>query len=582
MSPTPRRPNFLIFLADDLAWSDTGCFGGEINTPNIDKLGYDGLRFTDFHASALCSPTRAMLLTGTDHHLTGFGQLAEFIKMSESHSGKPGHEGFLNDRAATFPQLLQDAGYFTVMSGKWHLGYKKAQSPPEKGFDRSFAMLNGCCSHYAYEPPVKSKDDIPPFFNTATAAYHREDGEPVTSLPDGWYSSDFYADKLIEYLDEHQKAQPDQPFFAYLPFTAAHWPIQAPLENSMHYRGRYDAGPAALRTERIERQKKMGLVPEDVVPHPVVAPRVPAWEDMTGDARARSCRIMEVYAGMVERMDENVGKVVEYLKKSGQHNDTYIIFMSDNGAEGAALEASPVMQGATLAHMQEHYDNSLENIGRPTSYCWYGPLWGQAGTAPSRLHKQFSTEGGIRVPFILSKPGLARPAGGLEAPFCTVMDLAPTILQLAGAKSHDGEYKGRKVERLRGASWTEFLADPAKTEIHGEDYEVGWELMGCGAFRKGFWKIDWVPPPMGLGRWELFDLAKDPGETEDLADKHPDKLKELVGLWEKYADDVGVVGLMKDIKPFKRRALTVEETEDIQWLQFMHAHTEHQPRAAVK
>lgn len=339
-APKARRSNFVIFLADDLAWSDTGCFGGEISTPNIDELGYNGLRFTDFHTAALCSPTRAMLLTGTDHHLAGFGQLAEFVRVSPSHLGKPGHEGYLTENVVTFPRLLQDAGYFTAMAGKWHLGDKEKESPPYKGFDRSFSMLNGCCNHYAWEPPVEKKTDVPPFFSTNTAAYHRENGEIVSSLPDDFYSSDYYADKLIGYLDEHRENAPDQPFFAYLPFTAAHWPIQAPKENCDHYLGRYDSGPADLHRERLARQKAMGLTAKDVIPHPVVAPEVPAWEDMTPDAKARSSRTMEAYAGMVERMDHNVGKVVEYLKRSGQYDDTYIIFMSDNG-ESQSLRGIP-------------------------------------------------------------------------------------------------------------------------------------------------------------------------------------------------------------------------------------------------
>lgn len=326
-----KRPNFLIFLVDDLAWSDAGCFGGEISTPNIDQLGYNGLRFTDFHASALCSPSRAMLLTGTDHHLTGFGQLAEFVRISPSHNGQPGHEGYLTGNVVTFPQMLQDAGYFTAMAGKWHLGHEEGQSPLRKGFHRSFAMLNGCCNHYAYEPPVEKKSDVPPFFSTNTAAYHREDGKVVTSLPEDFYSSDFYADKLVEYLDQHKQEDPEQPFFGFLPFTAAHWPIQAPKKNCDNYLGRYDEGPLSLRDERLAKQKNLGLVPESCVPHHVVAPEVPAWDDLTSEARARSARIMESYAGMVERMDHNIGKVIEYLKASEQYEDTYIMFMSDNG-----------------------------------------------------------------------------------------------------------------------------------------------------------------------------------------------------------------------------------------------------------
>lgn len=236
------------------------------------------------------------------------------------------------------------------------------------------------------------------------------------------------------------------------------------------------------------------------------------------------------------------------------------------GAEGAAIEAGPTMQGNTLAHMQQYYDNSLDNIGRSTSYCWYGPLWAQAGTAPSRLHKWYSTEGGIRVPFILSKAGISRPSG-IETTFGTIMDIAPTILELAGTEPHNGQYGGRKVEKVRGKSWKGWIQDASQRNIHDPEYEVGWELMGSAAYRKGYYKIDWVHPPKGPGRWQLYDLSKDPGETADLAAELPEKLDQLVDLWKRYAKDVGVVGLKNEIEPF--RQMKVEEnTSNTTWLRF--------------
>ncbi|KAI9727386.1 MAG: hypothetical protein M1834_008457 [Cirrosporium novae-zelandiae] len=567
------RPNFLIILADDLGWSDVGCFGSEISTPNVDALASSpsGLRFTDFHTAALCSPTRSMLLTGTDHHIAGLGQLAEFIRRSPSHNGQPGHEGYLNDRVVTFPQLMKDAGYWTVMSGKWHLGLKKEQSPWAKGFCKSFALLPGCANHYNYEPPMAENDEVPGFFATNTAAIHREDADVVKKLPDDFYSSNFYADKLIEYLKGHQKEKPEQPFFAFLPFSAVHWPLQAPKENCDHYLGRYDKGPFALRSERIQKQKELGLIPKDIIPHPVIAPEVPKWEDMSEGAKAKSCRTMEVYAGMVENMDQNIGKVLEYLKESGQFDNTYIIFMSDNGAEGAAIEASPVMQGKTLEHMQKYYDNSLDNIGRKTSYCWYGPLWSQAATAPSRLYKWYSTEGGVRVPFLIHKPGIAqRGRDGITDAFCTVMDLAPTILDLAGIPPPaDGLYNDRSIEPIRGRSWVPFLDNSSSSAaIHSIEHPVGWELMGCGALRQGFWKINWVPPPMGPGKWQLYDLSKDRSELNDLAEKNPEKLKELLGLWETYRKEVGVVGLKDELQDYTSLEID-ENNDDWKWLRFM-------------
>ena len=346
----PKRPNFLIIVADDLGFSDIGCFGGEISTPNIDKLAEDGgLRFTDFHAAAACSPTRAMIMTGTDHHIAGLGNLIEWTNRSGQNGpkgghfdtapqrGQPGYEGYLNDRVVALPELLKDAGYATYMSGKWHLGLTPERGPKARGFERSFAHLPACSNHYAYEPQLNEGDGIPDFMTMSSIALHTEDGEYVRRLPEGWYSSDGYGDKMLKYLQERNEMKDDRPFFAYFPFTAPHWPLQAPQNLIKKYRGVYDEGPGALRQKRLQRLKELGMVPPDVEPHPVVADEVKPWDELTNDERAKSCRAMECFAGMVESIDINVGKVVDYLEQTGELDNTFVCFMSDNGAEGAAV-----------------------------------------------------------------------------------------------------------------------------------------------------------------------------------------------------------------------------------------------------
>lgn len=407
-------------------------------------------------------------------------------------------------------------------------------------------------------------------------ALHSENGEYVKEpLPEGFYSSDFYASKMIEYLEERSNEDKEKPFFAYLPFSAPHWPLQAPKASVDRYRGVYSDGPSALRLRRLARLKAMGLVPEDVVPHEVVASAgEPAdWPDMTADERAKSARSMEVFAGMVDRMDENIGRVVEYLRRTGQYDNTYILFMSDNGAEGASYEALPIVGHCVVSHIQKYYDNSLDNIGRHDSFVWYGVRWAQAATAPSRLYKMFSTQGGCRVPLVVKPAGTCRAAGEVTDSFCTVMDVVPTILELAGVK-HPGErYRGRKIQRIRGKSWVQWLdgvgrkGDWKLDEIHDADQVTGWEIAGSGALRKGLYKITFVPKPKGPQRWELFDIIADPGETNDISEQEPQVLGKMLALWDEYKKDVGVVGLAGE---FQRGVPPVDEFEDVgKWIRFM-------------
>ncbi|KAJ9203424.1 hypothetical protein DTO021D3_4156 [Paecilomyces variotii] len=565
MAAAQKRPNFLVMVADDLGFSDVGCFGGEIRTPNIDKIALNGgIRFTDFHAAAACSPTRAMIMTGTDHHIAGLGNLVEWTNISGQNGpkgsqmstapqrGMPGYEGYLNERVVALPEILRDAGYHTLMSGKWHLGLTPERSPYKRGFERSFAHLPACSNHYAYEPPLEENENPPTFLEASYIALHMEDDHYVKKLPDGWYSSDGYGDKMVEYLKEWKAKDDGQPFFSYLPFTAPHWPLQAPREYIEHYRGVYDEGPDVLREKRLQRLKELGMIKDDVKPHPVVAEEVKEWKDYTPEEKKKSCTAMEVYAGMVECIDANVGKVVNYLESIGELDNTFVCFMSDNGAEGAAYEAYPMVQSGVMPHLQKYYDNSIENLGAGNSFIWYGPRWAQAATAPSRLYKAYTTEGGVRVPFCAKFPKsveVSDSAKGITDQFATVMDLAPSILDMAGVKHPAPTYQGREVVPMRGKSFYPWAAGKA-ARIHEKDFIQGWETCGRAALRYGDWKIVYIPKPKGPERWQLYNLANDPGEVDDLAEAEPDRLKELLKLWDLYVIETGVIPLCPDLGKF--------------------------------
>ncbi|KIW29059.1 uncharacterized protein PV07_04904 [Cladophialophora immunda] len=575
----PKRPNFLFILADDLGFSDIGCYGAEIQTPNIDRLAAEGVRMLNVHAAAACSPTRAMLLSGTDAHLGGLGVLIEYKnseKGAKRWSGKAGYEGYLNNEVATLPEILTDHGYFTAMSGKWHLGLRASQGPWERGFQKAFAMLPGCCNHYGWEPVQET-------FPVGGRPVHAEKGKKVqiapnkTEDPEGFYSTDYYTNRLINFLETRSDVEAAKPFFAFLPYTAPHWPLQCSKSQRDKYAGVYDDGPYALRERRLRKLTEMGIIDKSVIPHKVetTTQGVGEWDDLTPEEKKLSSRAMEAYAGMVDSIDVNVGKVVEYLKKTGEYDNTFIVFMSDNGAEGAALEAVPVMGDNIKRAIHQYYDNSYENIGSWNSFTWLGPLWAQASTAPSRLFKCYPSQGGILVPCVVKPPAKSFlpsfSAGSFNRSFATVMDFVPTFLELAGASlpspmerrkcECQGKdtaprkmttFRGRNVHAVRGKSWIPFFSRGKRAEdnemwaIHSSSEPVGWELFARGALRKGDWKIvHFSKERGGAGEgddgWELFNVVDDPGETNDRAQAEPQKLQELLACWDEYVSECGIV-----------------------------------------
>jgi arylsulfatase A-like enzyme len=445
--------------------------------------------------------------------------------------GKPGYEGYLRKDVPTLAEMLSQAGYSTAMVGKWHLGLEEDQSPAARGFQKSFAMLEGTQNHFGANQDER--------WDAVGEASTFREGRALAKYPTGVYDADYYADRLIGFLNE---AGPDKPFFAYMALTQPHWPLQAPAQTIAKYKGRYDAGPEVLRSARLERQKALGLVRADVRAHPVMGAK--AWDSLSPEQRAIEARRMEIYAAMVDEMDQSVGRVLEALRKRGQLDNTIVVFMSDNGPH-ARPEERPNVRPHRAPSPQDFaalkIDNSLENLGAATSYTAYGPVWAQAGSAPSRLFKGLTTQGGIRTTALVAGPGVV---GGRTSPaFLHVTDIAPTVLDLAGAEGQ-AVLKTRKGPPFEGRSWAKLLRAEA-TDVRGPDEVMGWELFFGRAVRQGDWKATYVVMPGAGGvtaaRWELFNLRDDPGETQDLAQREPQRLQALVKSWEAYAHRNGVV-----------------------------------------
>ena len=511
-----RAPNIVIIVADDLGFSDLGAFGGDIRTPNLDRLARSGLRLSNFHVAPACSPTRAMLLTGVDHHRAGFGTFSELIQPNQV--GRPGYEGRIADGAVCIARRLAAVGYRTMMSGKWHLGEDPRADPARQGFARSFALIPGGHNHFGMRRDGKPGID----------SEYREDGQRVASLPADFYSSNHFTDKLIGYI---QETGPD-PFFAYLAFTAPHYPLQAPPEDIARYRGRYDDGYAALRRRRLRGLSREGLLragaPDEDDPGLAAL-----WAALSDSEKATESRKMEVFAAMVDRLDQNVGRLIGALSSAAKLDDTVFLFLSDNGAEGTELEHS-AHHSAMGEAILRGADNSLESIGTARSYCWYGPGWARASSAPFRLFKHFPTEGGIRVPAFVSGAGIV--GGSVSDAYAFVTDIAPTLIDWA----HAPHPKEAPYFAYRGTSLRPLLEQRVRN-IHDDNASFGWELWGRRAYRRGRWKAVLIPPPEGTGRWALYDIIADPGERHDLAEAKPRILASMVRGWHAYARSNGVV-----------------------------------------
>lgn len=506
------RPNILLIVADDLGYADLGVFGSDIRTPNIDELAKQGVIFSQFHTAPMCAPTRAMLLSGNNNHVAGMADQGPHGFMKES---VPGYEGHLSDRVMPLPRVLRDAGYHTYTTGKWHLGVEKENSPWAAGFERSFGTVEGAATHFDGRG-----------FEGGPSIY-REDGELV-DYPEGQYSTALYTDRLLEFIDANKGD--GKPFFAFAAYTSPHWPLQVPADELDRYAGAYDEGYDDLRQKRFESLKRARIIPDDSR----LPPRwdqITPWENLSKEQQRRESRKMELYAAMVENLDGHVGRLIRYLKQNGLDKNTLVIFMSDNGAAPGDFYNNDNFK----EFIRAHYDNSYEQMGSPDSFVSYGAQWAEAGSAPFKRHKGYTSEGGITAPMIATGIGVGRTPG-INRNYLTVMDLAPTFIELAGATYPD---EGQ-VQAMRGESLLPLLAGTSD-RAHADDYVTTQFFRGRAYLRQGKWKISALDKPFSEAGFALYDLQADPGETIDLAEEYPVKMEEMLTLWRNQRSDLGII-----------------------------------------
>jgi arylsulfatase/uncharacterized sulfatase len=511
-----QKPNIIVILADDAAFMDFGAFGGEARTPNIDRVAAGGAMLTNYHTSPLCSPSRAMLLTGMDSHRTGVSTIEEVLPPELQ--GKPGYTLQLEPGVLTLADRLRAAGYRTLMSGKWHLGHGPGDLPDAHGFDRSLALDASGADNWAAKPYMPYYNEAPWF----------EDGKPA-KMPESFYSSEMLVDRLIDYIDAGDRRSP---YFGYLAFQAVHIPVQAPKEFSDHYKGQFDQGWEAVRRARWERAKASGVVPADA-PYLAMPDTLRPWASLTEEDRQKYARAMEVYSGMIEAMDHHIGRLVAHVTARGELDNTIFVITSDNGPE----PSDPVHAAWMDIWMGLHgYNWDLDTMGEPDSLGFVGPEWASSISAPGSLYKFYASDGGLRVPMILAGPGI--PAGGRQAALAFVTDITPTLLELAGVARAD--LPGALP--MTGRSLVPLLSGTVE-RVYGADDTFGIEVSGNAALFRDRYKIVRNMPPVGDGAWRLYDLLADPAEANDLSQARPDLFQAMLTGYEAYVQRSGVLAL---------------------------------------
>lgn len=599
-----KKPNILFIMADDLGYSDLGAFGGEIETPNLDALAADGRILTNHHTGSVSAITRAMLISGTDHHLVGEGTMGA---PNDERKGLPGYEGYLNESALSVAQLLQDNGYHTYIAGKWHLGSNipgsgtGGKTPDQWGFERSYVLLGGAAAnHFAHEA-AGSKN----YTEDGKYVQPGQPGQPggAGGKPEVFYSTDFFTQKLIDYIDANKGS--GKPFFAYAAYTSPHWPLQVPEPWLSKYKGKYDQGYEPVIAARLARLKQLGLIPQDFSSYagqPETLVRSPAspnngtsaakyinalnspadgyidyhagyvnkkWGSLSAAEKKAQARYMEIYAGMVSNLDHNIGRLIQHLKDIGEYDNTFIMFHSDNGAEGwpinsgADPKATDEANAAAGVYETLGTDNGKQAVPRQQ----YGLRWAEVSATPLSQVKGSQGEGGISVPTIVRLPGQkGRQAHFTQ--FTHVIDNAATFLDLAGVKlpstpapadldpatgrdRNKGKviYNGRYVYPVTGKSLVTALQDKSTTPLRnqafgGESYGRAYILSADGQ-----WKARWTEPPIGPadGHWELFHIASDRAEVKDVSAQNPALVQQLVQQWKDYMSSVGGVEPLRPV-----------------------------------
>ena len=508
------KPNIVLILADDLGFSDLGSYGSEIRTPTLDHLAAQGVRFTNYHTAANCAPARAMLLTGVDSHLAGVPNIPEMLSPSQRMK-MPG-AGSLSDNVVTVASLLEQAGYRTYMSGKWHLGMEPDKRPIAQGFQRTVAMMDSGADHWEQRPYIPLYDQANWFSN----------GERL-ELPEDFYSSEFLVDKLMEFIDNdsEQKA----PFFAYLPLMAVHLPLQAPQDHIEHYADTYRNGWDALRQARRQAAESLGIIPANT---PMVRmPTTLDWEDLDDETQRYEAKRMAVYAGMVEAMDANIGRLIDFLRHRGDYANTIFIFTSDNGAESTGpVDPQSFLQSYLAGRMG--YSVNEESLGLKGSFGSLSPSFASAAVSPLAFYKFYVGEGGMRVPLVVAGEKVPLKQQ-INNSFAWVTDIAPTILGFAGVSAPGSRFGGRSVEPMKGRSLEPVVMGRASA-IHRHDEAVGYELAGHAALFQGDYKLVKNQGPVGDGRWRLFNIVTDPGEVINLANAEPLRFQRMLGAYLDY------------------------------------------------
>ena len=492
------RPNVVVILCDDLGYSDIGCYGGEIRTPNLDAMAAQGLRFTQFYNNAVCVTTRASMITGL------------YPRQKKG--------GLLRTNMVTLGDAMRASGYQTGYIGKWHLGDTAPRRPIDRGFDRYYGLLSGCCNFFNPGQPD------PVFYNGGKLRPFADGELAITDFPEGYYSTDAFTDRAVEWIGDFANND-EQPFFLHLCYTAPHFPLQAPAEDIARYAGKFDDGYFALRERRVKKMVEAGLIDPNWDLSPV-DPRqsdfrydyaVTPWDEVEDLPRER--RRMEVYAAMVDRMDQGIGRVMAALQQAGVDENTVVMFLSDNG--GCA--SWPKNEAEFMAY------NQGKVLGEVDTYEFVGKGWGWAQNAPFRRHKTWTYEGGIATPMIVRWPKRVAE-GEITHGVGHVIDFMPTLLELAG-----GEYpamiNGEATPALEGKSFLPLLEQSdGEAVIHDQ---LAWELYGNRALRQGKWKLVWGA---GLKKWELYDMDADRTETRDLASVQPERVRAMSEAWYQWAD----------------------------------------------
>jgi arylsulfatase A-like enzyme len=519
-----ERPNVLLILLDDLGYSDLGCYGGEIPTPNIDRLADGGVRMTQLYNSARCCPSRASLVTGLHPHQTGIGSFAH--RKPVTNRG-PAYIGNLNNKCVTMAEVLDAAGYQTYMVGKWHMS---EPGPVERGFDEFYGYVHG------YEQDQWEPDRYVRLPRGRKLEISRAKGE--------FYATDVFTDYAVEFLNQAQRK--DDPWFLYLAHSSPHFPVQAPRESVAKFVETYRKGWDVLRAERYSRMKKMGLItpalpftPRSLVP---VEPSEiangfpgmpnPAWDTLPADRREDLAYRAATFAAMVSHVDTGVGRIVNKLRASGQLENTLILLLSDNGAcyeWGPFGFDGPSRKAITKLHKGEE----LQTMGGPGSYHSYGSAWANLGNTPLRLYKHFTHEGGISSPFIAHWPAGIRASAGFVREPAHLVDVMPTVMAATGAK-YPESFNGHSILPVEGENLLPVFAGETLSERG-----IGFEHQGARGLRRGKWKVVWSKRMPYEIEWELYDMENDRSETKNLADEHPEIVKKLVAEWEQWARRVG-------------------------------------------